>query len=151
MKTKIMSITIFLFLLSVVSFAQTANVDSLFSAAQEHHTKGIALIKSGDKKAGLKELIQSTEDFRDFKSWLYEKKDSLKEIFESLLKKEANSPVYNFMVGNWIATFQRDSVGLVKAKEFYEKAINIEPEYVLAYVSLASLAQQQGDNEETIK
>jgi tetratricopeptide (TPR) repeat protein/peroxiredoxin len=151
MLNKIFSLIVFLFFFSTISFAQTANVDSIFSAAQDHHSKGAVLIKSGDKKAGLKELYQSASDFRDYRYWLSEKLDSLKNIFEGLLSKEPQSPVYNSQMGNWFISKQRDSVGLAKAKEYFEKAIGTEPDYVLGFMSLASLAQMQGNSDEAIK
>ncbi len=150
MKTKIISLIVFLFFFSANSFAQTINVDSLFSAALEHHSIGMTLLKSGDKKAGLKELYQSASDFRDYRYWLSEKLDSLKNVFEGLLKKEPQSPVYNSQMGNWFISKQRDSVGFAKAKNYFEKAISIEPNYVLGYMSLAGLAQQQGNSGEAI-
>ncbi len=149
MKTKIISLL--LFLLSTISFAQTTNVDSLFTAMKEHNSKGMALIKSGDKKAGLNELYQSVENFRDYDYELIDKRDSVKAVVKNLLDTNPANFVYNYIYGMMISLTQRDSAGFAKVKEYYEKTISLEPEFRSAYTALASIAQQQGDNEEAIR
>lgn len=97
MKTKIISLVLFLLLLSTISFAQNKKVDSLFSAMKEHNSKGTTLIKSGDKKAGLNELYQSVEDFRDYDYELIDKRDSLKlllKIFWMLIPQTSYIIIY---------------------------------------------------------
>ncbi len=149
MKIKIISLA--LFLLSTISFAQNKKVDSLFSAMKEHNRKGMELIKSGDKKAGLKELYQSVENFRDYDYEIADKRDSVKVVLKNLLEANPANIVYNYIYGVIISLTQRDSAGFAKVKEYYEKTISIEPEFRSAYNSLASVAQQQGDNEEAIR
>lgn len=142
---------IFLFF-SISTFAQTVNLDSLFTSAVNHHNKGMTLIESGDKKAGLKELYLASDDFAEYSYYqAKQNQDSLKSIIEELLKNNPQSPVYHNQMGRWFINKNRDSVSIARAREYYEKAIKLEPEFIYAYNSLARLAQLQANNDEAIK
>jgi len=149
MKSKLICLVLFLF--SAISFAQNKNADSLFSAMKGHNNKGMELIKSGDKKTGLDELYQSVENFRDYDYELSDKRDSVKAVVKNLLDADPANIVYNYIYGMMIYLTQRDSAGFAKSKEYYERAISLEPEFRAAYNALASVAQQQGDSEEAIR
>jgi tetratricopeptide (TPR) repeat protein len=151
MKTKIVFLAACLFFISNISSSQNKKADSLFVSCQEHNKKGMELIKSGDKKSGLKELYKAVEDFRDYDYEMMEKRDSIKVIIKNLLDSFPESPVYNIAYANMIMSTQRDSAGFAKAKEYYEKSINIEPKFRTGYSALGSLASLQGDSEEAIK
>lgn len=125
--------------------------DSSFALAQDHYKKGMDLLKKGEKTQALRHFSDAADFFGDYQDYLYAKLDSTKPIMESLVQKEPESPVYNYLMGRWYSAAQRDSVGERKARSFFEKALQLEPRLGWTYVGLARMSSRKGNNEEAAK
>ena len=125
--------------------------DSSSALAQDHYRRGMDLLKKGEKAQALSQFSDAADLFSDYQDYLRAKLDSIKPIMESLMQKEPQSPVYNYLMGRWYSAAQRDSVGEQKARSYFDKALQLEPKLGWTYVSLARLAARKGNNEEAAK
>ena len=125
--------------------------DSSFALAQDRYKHGMELLKKGEKSEALSQFSDAADLFGDYQDYLYAKLDSIKSIMESLLAKEPESAVYNYLMGRWYSSAQRDTGGEQRARSFLEKAVRLEPKLGWTYISLARLNSRKGNNEEAVK
>jgi tetratricopeptide (TPR) repeat protein len=124
---------------------QEKKADSLFVAAQEAHRRAMDLLKQGEKSQALKTMYQATDLFREYQDSFPNKADSIRPVFESLLKKEPQSPVYNYLVARTLLTPQADTAARSKARRYLERAFDIDSSYAWPYMGFASLYITKGD------
>lgn len=143
--------TIIVLLLSYITLqAQKANLDSLNRVVNENHLAGLELIKRGNKTEGIKKFYTAVDAFREIDYELAEERDSVKNVISGWLKDKPESPFYSYLMGNIIYLTKRDSAGLALAKEYYNKSISLEPNFIHPYRGLAGIAQLENDSESAI-
>lgn len=145
-------LTAFLFSISSIKIsAQDTNLDSLFKAGLQHHKKGMDLVAMGEKKAGLKELDLATSDFKDHIYELQKQADSLKLVYSGLLGEYPKSPVLHYVIGMCEFLKNRDASSVPGIKAWFDKALDIEPDYIGAYNGYVSLAYLKQDEDEVMR
>jgi len=131
--------------------AQDAEIDSVFKAGLEHHKKGMNLLTLGERKGGLKELDLASNDFKDHIYELQRSVDSLITVYSKLQSEEPKSPVYFYVLGILDYFKRREDGYLQKAREKFEKALSLYPDYAAGYSGLVTLAYFDQKEDEVIR
>jgi Flp pilus assembly protein TadD len=75
-------------------------------------------------------------------------KEKAKEQYEKIIEYDAAEPKAYNNLANYYRSFINDPVSLVKAEELLRKAIEIQPDYLEAYLNLGNLLKTAGRNQE---